>query len=66
MIEKLPGMSGINLKAKNLKFYIDKYRPKKAIRTSPADYKLNEIAFEDGSKTTLVDVPLYGFLLELS
>ena len=58
--------SGINLKAKSLKFYIDKYRPKKAIRTSLADYKVNEISFETGSKTLLIDVPLYGFLQELT
>ena len=57
--------SGINLKAKRLKFYIEKYRPTKAVRTSPADFKVNEICFEDGAKTHLADVPLYGFLLEL-
>ena len=57
--------SGINLKAKSLKFYIEKYRPKKAVRTSLADFKVNEICLEDGSKTQLSDVPLYGFLLEL-
>ena len=57
--------SGINLKAKSLKFYIEKYRPQKAVRTSPADYKVNEIRSDDGSVTVLADVPLYGFLSEL-
>ena len=57
--------SGINLKAKSLKFYMDKYRPMKAVRTSPADYKVNEIAYDDGTEAKLIDVPLYAFLAEL-
>ena len=57
--------SGINLKAKSLKFYMDKYRPEKAIRTSPADYKVNKITYENNKKGTLTDIPLYAFLKEL-
>ena len=40
----------INLKAKSLKTYREKYSPEVAVRTSMADYKEN-----DG----LVDMPLY-------
>lgn len=42
--------SGMNLKAKSLKTYIDKYKPKYAVRTSMADYKQTE---------NLYDIPLY-------
>ena len=42
--------AGMNLKAKSLKVYIDKYNPKLAIRTSQADYK---------KTNNLYDIPLY-------
>jgi hypothetical protein len=42
--------SGINLRAKSLKVYIEKYRPEIAIRSSQADYKKTD---------NLYDVPLY-------
>jgi predicted AAA+ superfamily ATPase len=42
--------SGTNLRARSLKIYIEKYRPKIAIRSSPADYKKTD---------NLYDVPLY-------
>ncbi len=41
-----------NLKAKSLKSFMEKYQPQKAIRTSLADYKLNE--------NQLYDIPLYA------
>ena len=41
----------INLKAKSLKTYIEKYRPSLAVRTSMADYKREGV---------LVDLPLYA------
>ncbi len=41
----------INLKAKSLRTYIEKYSPELSVRASTADYKGN-----DG----LVDIPLYG------
>jgi len=44
--------SGINLQAKSLKVYQEKYVPNFAIRTSPADYK------QTGN---LYDIPLYTF-----
>jgi predicted AAA+ superfamily ATPase len=44
--------SGINLQAKSLKIYQEKYAPDFAVRTSPADYK------QTGN---LYDVPLYAF-----
>ena len=43
--------AGINLKAKSLKAYIEKYRPAKALRFSLADYKVTD---------NLVDIPLYA------
>lgn len=42
--------SAANLKAKSLKSYIDKFKPEISIRTSTADYKINE---------GLYDIPLY-------
>ena len=42
--------SGINLRARSLKIYIEKYRPPIAIRSSPADYK---------KTNNLYDVPLH-------
>jgi len=42
--------SGTNLKAKSLKIFMDKYNPKYAVRTSPADYKQSD---------NLYDIPLY-------
>ena len=41
-----------NLKAKSLNNFINEYKPKKAIRTSLADYKLNN--------NNLYDIPLYA------
>lgn len=43
--------AGINLKAKSLKTYIEKYHPEKALRFSLADYKVTN---------NLVDIPLYA------
>ena len=43
--------AGINLKAKSLKTYIEKYHPEKALRFSLADYKTSDI---------LTDIPLYA------
>ena len=40
----------VNLKAKSLKTYMDKYEPKYAVRTSLADYKQTD---------NLYDIPLY-------
>ena len=57
--------SGINLKAKSLRFYMEKYRPKKAVRASTADYKVNEVFFGDGGCSKLIDVPLFAFLREV-
>jgi predicted AAA+ superfamily ATPase len=42
--------SSTNLKAKSLKNYIEKYKPKVAVRTSTADYK---------KTANLYDIPLY-------
>jgi hypothetical protein len=43
--------ANINPKAKSLKIYMEKFKPKTAIRASLADYSKNE---------TLLDVPLYA------
>ena len=40
-----------NLQAKSLKWYIEKYKPQKALRFSAADYKQNEV---------VIDYPLYA------
>ena len=50
--------AGINLKAKSLKAYIDKYSPEIAIRASLADYKKTGVIY---------DIPLYaiGSLAEI-
>jgi hypothetical protein len=42
--------AGINLKAKSLNVYKEKFNPNKMIRTSPADYKKSD---------NLFDIPLY-------
>ena len=42
--------AGINLKAKSLGVYKEKYNPQKSIRTSLADFKVND---------NLYDIPLY-------
>jgi predicted AAA+ superfamily ATPase len=57
--------SGVNLKAKSLKFYMDKFRPRKAVRASAADYKVNPVEYPDGARAELIDAPLYAFLPEL-
>jgi hypothetical protein len=44
---------------------MDKFKPRKAVRASAADYKLNIIGYVDGSVAELVDAPLYAFLQEL-
>ncbi len=43
--------ANINLKAKSLKVYMDKFKPNTAIRFSLADYKVTE---------NLIDIPLYA------
>jgi predicted AAA+ superfamily ATPase len=45
--------SGINLRAKSLKAYIDKYQPDYSICTSLANYKVDET-------NRIIDVPLYA------
>jgi predicted AAA+ superfamily ATPase len=50
--------SGINLRAKSLTAYIERFSPAISIRTSLADYKVN--MFKTGK---LVDLPLYAVCL---
>jgi len=45
--------SGINLRAKSLAFFVDRYSPKYSIRTSLADYKVN-------TPSNIIDIPLYA------
>lgn len=45
--------SGINLRAKSLKYYIDAFKPPYAIRTSAGDYKVDIAA-------NIIDLPLYA------
>jgi predicted AAA+ superfamily ATPase len=45
--------SGINLRAKSLTFFVNKYSPKYAIRTSLADYKVT-------APNNIIDMPLYA------
>jgi predicted AAA+ superfamily ATPase len=46
--------SGINLRAKSLKYYIEKYKPEYAVRASLSDFKV-----DDTNK--IIDLPLYAF-----
>jgi predicted AAA+ superfamily ATPase len=55
--------SGIDLQAKSLKFYMEKYKTDTAIRTSLADYKQSEVIYEDSKGNRhgkVIDIPLYG------
>jgi len=45
--------SGINLRAKSLSFFVSKYEPKYSIRTSLADYKINQ-------PNNIIDMPIYA------
>jgi len=45
--------SGINLRAKSLSFFVEKYSPKYSVRTSLADYKVN-------APNNIIDMPLYA------
>jgi len=45
--------SGINLRAKSLAFFVDRYSPKYSVRTSLADYKVN-------APNNIIDIPLYA------
>lgn len=44
--------SGVNLQAKSLKTYIEKYNPSKALRVSQANYKISG---------NIIDLPMYAF-----
>ena len=44
--------SGINLQAKSLKVYIEKYKPLVALRVSLANYKTTD---------NIIDLPIYAF-----
>jgi predicted AAA+ superfamily ATPase len=46
--------SGINLRAKSLSFFVDKYSPKYSFRTSLADYKVVN------TPNNIIDMPLYA------
>jgi hypothetical protein len=55
--------SGINLRAKSLKVYMDKYMPERAVRTSLADHNISEVSYEKDrdKKGYVIDLPLYAF-----
>jgi predicted AAA+ superfamily ATPase len=59
--------SGINLKSKSLKVYMEKYVPDLAVRTSLADYKISEVPYENNKKSIgfVVDLPLYAFARQI-
>jgi predicted AAA+ superfamily ATPase len=44
--------SGVNLRAKSLGIYIDKFQPQLALRVSPANYKVSD---------KIIDLPFYAF-----
>jgi predicted AAA+ superfamily ATPase len=55
--------SGINLQAKSLMVYMQKFKAGVAVRTSLADYKQSDVIYGDceGQKQGIViDIPLYG------
>jgi predicted AAA+ superfamily ATPase len=53
--------AGINLRAKSLKTFMDKYRPEIAVRTSLADHKITPVEYNATERGVLVDIPLYAF-----
>jgi len=51
--EKIAQLSGTNIKSVSFKFFHEKYKPAKAIRTSLHDYK---------QKQWMKNIPLFAFL----
>ena len=53
--------ASVNLQAKSLKFYCEKFRPPVAVRTSLIKYFSQKISHaENGGEYALIDLPLYG------
>ena len=50
----------VNLMAKSLKVYCQKYLPPVAIRTSMSDHYRQTVKISPQEKYTLIDLPLYG------
>jgi predicted AAA+ superfamily ATPase len=50
----------LNLTAKSLKFYCQKFMPAIAIRTSMANYHVQHLALPSGEEYTQLDIPLYA------
>lgn len=50
----------LNLTAKSLKFYCLKFTPAIAIRTSMANYHVQQLALSSGGGYTQLDIPLYA------
>ena len=53
----------LNLTAKSLKFYCQKFTPAIAIRTSMANYHVQHLALSSGGGYTQLDIPLYAISL---
>ncbi|MDR3316028.1 MAG: DUF4143 domain-containing protein, partial [Coriobacteriales bacterium] len=52
--------AGINLKAKSLKVFMEKYGSALALRLSLAEHKTSQLPYKDGTTGSIVDVPLYA------
>ena len=50
----------LNLTAKSLKFYCQKFTPAIAIRTSMANYHVQNLPLPSGGGYTQLDIPLYA------
>ena len=50
----------LNLTAKSLKFYCQKFTPALAIRTSMAKYHVQKLTVDEGKTCTQLDIPLYA------
>ncbi|MDR1016747.1 MAG: ATP-binding protein [Coriobacteriales bacterium] len=56
----LEAKAGINLRAKSLKTFMEKYRTPIALRLSMADYHVSEVPYGDGSSGRIIDLPLFA------
>ena len=53
--------ASVNVQAKSLKFYCEKFRPPVAVRTSLIKYFSQKVGYaENGGEYALIDLPLYG------
>ena len=49
-----------NVKAKSLRFYVNRYRPARAVRVSMLPHNVQDVRTPEGVDYRLIDIPLYG------